>query len=107
MKILPVGAALFHADVQTGRQTDRRDEANSLKLYNDQRNTHVLNLFIYLLLSYMFQAFFWPIFRGRCTNSAVVQVSWLKCQCPRRHHTHHVGHYTILFKKARFLQNKI
>jgi hypothetical protein len=29
-----------------------------MKLFNDQRNTQVLNLFIYLLLPYMFRAFF-------------------------------------------------
>jgi hypothetical protein len=29
-----------------------------MKLYNDQRNTQVYNLFICLLLSYMFWAFF-------------------------------------------------
>jgi hypothetical protein len=29
-----------------------------MKLYNDQRNAQVFNLFIYLLLSYMFRAFF-------------------------------------------------
>jgi hypothetical protein len=46
-----------------------------IKLYNDQRNANVLNLFIYLLLSYMFRDFFYPIFRGRCTTSAVVQDS--------------------------------
>jgi hypothetical protein len=29
-----------------------------MKLYNDQRNAQVFNLFIYLLLPYMFRAFF-------------------------------------------------
>jgi len=29
MKIRPVGAELFHADGQTGRQTDRHDASNS------------------------------------------------------------------------------
>jgi hypothetical protein len=29
-----------------------------MKLYNDQRIAQVLNLFIYLLLPYMFRAFF-------------------------------------------------
>jgi hypothetical protein len=29
-----------------------------MKLYNDQRNAQVCNLFIYLLLPYMFRAFF-------------------------------------------------
>jgi hypothetical protein len=29
-----------------------------MKLYNDQRNAQVFNLFIYLLLPYMFQTFF-------------------------------------------------
>jgi hypothetical protein len=29
-----------------------------MKLYNDQRNAQVLNLFIYLLLPYIFRAFF-------------------------------------------------
>jgi hypothetical protein len=48
-----------------------------MKMYNDQRNAQVFNLFIYLLQPYMFRAFFEPIFRGRCTISAVVQVSWL------------------------------
>jgi hypothetical protein len=51
-----------------------------MKLYNDQRSAKVFNLFIYLLLPYMFRAFFWPIFRGRYTNSAVVQASWVWCQ---------------------------
>jgi hypothetical protein len=46
----------------------------SIKLYNDQRNAQVFNLFIYLILPYMIRAFFYPIFRGRCTISAVVQV---------------------------------
>jgi hypothetical protein len=31
---------------------------STLKLYIDQRNAQVYNLFIYLLLSYMFRAFF-------------------------------------------------
>jgi hypothetical protein len=31
-----------------------------MKLYNDQRNAHVFNLFIYLLLPYMFRALFKP-----------------------------------------------
>jgi hypothetical protein len=53
-----------------------------MKLCNDQRNAQVFNLFIYLRLSYMFRAFFKPIFRGRCTNSAVVQVCWVWCQRP-------------------------
>jgi hypothetical protein len=29
-----------------------------MKLYNDQRNSQVFNLFIYLLLPYVFRAFF-------------------------------------------------
>jgi hypothetical protein len=29
-----------------------------MELYNDQRNAHVFNLFIYLLLPYMFRALF-------------------------------------------------
>jgi hypothetical protein len=29
-----------------------------IKMYNDQRNEQVFNLFIYLLLPYMFRAFF-------------------------------------------------
>jgi hypothetical protein len=29
-----------------------------MKLYNDQRNANVFNLFIYLLVPYMFRAFF-------------------------------------------------
>jgi hypothetical protein len=53
-----------------------------MKLYNDQHNAHVLNLFIYLLLPYMFRAFLKPNFRGRCTNSAMVQVCWVLCQRP-------------------------
>jgi hypothetical protein len=52
----------------------------TLKLYNDQRNAQVFNLFIYLILPYMFRAFFWPIFRGRFTISAVVQVCWVWCK---------------------------
>jgi hypothetical protein len=51
-----------------------------LKLYNDQRNTQVFHLFIYLLLPYTFWAFFKSIFRGMCTDSAAVQVSWVWCQ---------------------------
>jgi hypothetical protein len=42
------------------------------KLYNDQRNAQVFNLFIHLLLSHVFWAFFKLIFRGKCTNSAVI-----------------------------------
>jgi hypothetical protein len=48
-----------------------------MKLYNDQRNAQLFNLFIYLLLPYMFRAYFYPSFRGRCTTSAVVQFSWV------------------------------
>ena len=33
MKILPVAAQLFHAGGKTDRQTDRRDEDNSLLLH--------------------------------------------------------------------------
>jgi hypothetical protein len=40
------------------------------------------NLFVYLLLPYMFRAFFYLIFKGRCTILAVVQVSWVWCQRP-------------------------
>jgi hypothetical protein len=29
-----------------------------MKLYNDQRNAQVFNLFVYLLLPYMFRAFY-------------------------------------------------
>jgi hypothetical protein len=36
-----------------------------VKSYNDQRNAQVFNLFMYLLLPYMFRAFLKPIFRGR------------------------------------------
>jgi hypothetical protein len=50
-----------------------------------------LYLFPYLLLPYMFRAFFKPVFRGRCTNSAVVLVFWVWCQRPG-----HVG--TVLFQ---------
>jgi hypothetical protein len=39
---------------------------------NDHRNAQVFHLFLYLILPYMFRTFFYPIFRGRCTNSAVV-----------------------------------
>jgi hypothetical protein len=53
-----------------------------MKLYNNQRNPQFLNLFFYLLLTYMFRAFSYPIIRGRCTYSAVVQVSWVWCQRP-------------------------
>jgi hypothetical protein len=53
-----------------------------MKLYNDQRNAQGFNLFICLLLPYMFRALFKPIFRGRCTNSAVIQVSWGGCERP-------------------------
>jgi hypothetical protein len=41
-----------------------------MKLCNDQRNAQFFNSFIYLLLTYMFRAFFQPIFRGRFTTSA-------------------------------------
>jgi hypothetical protein len=52
-----------------------------MKLYNDQRNApQFFNLSVYSLLPYMFRAFFQPIFRGRCTTSVVVQVSWIWCQ---------------------------
>jgi hypothetical protein len=54
----------------------------ALKLYNDQRNAQFFNLFIYLLLPYMFRVFYYPNFWGRCTTSAVVQVSWVWCQRP-------------------------
>jgi hypothetical protein len=53
-----------------------------VKLYDDQRNAQVFNIFIYLLPSYTFRAFFYSIFRGRCTISAVVQVSWVWFQRP-------------------------
>jgi hypothetical protein len=36
-----------------------------MKLYNDQRNVQVFNLFTYLFLPYMFRAFFEPIFLQR------------------------------------------
>jgi hypothetical protein len=35
-----------------------------MKIYNDQRNAHVFNLFIYLVLPYMFRAFFSPTVYG-------------------------------------------
>jgi hypothetical protein len=56
-----------------------------MKLYNDQHNAQVFNLrvFIHLLPPFMFRAFFKPIFRGKCTTSAVTQVSWVRCQRPR------------------------
>jgi hypothetical protein len=54
----------------------------AVNLYNDQRNAQVFNVFINLLLPYMFRAFVYPIFRGRCTVSAVVQVCWVWCQLP-------------------------
>jgi hypothetical protein len=53
-----------------------------MKLYNDKRTAQIFYLFIYLLLPYMFRAFFKPIFRGRFTNSAVVLVCWVWCQRP-------------------------
>jgi hypothetical protein len=53
-----------------------------MKLYNHQRNAQGFNLFIYLLLPYMFRSYIRPIFRGKCTTSAVVQVSWVWCQRP-------------------------
>jgi hypothetical protein len=62
-----------------------------MKLYNDQRNAQVFNLFIYFLLPNVFWAFFQPIFRGRCTNSAVIQVFWVWCQRPGAD----IIHYTI------------
>jgi hypothetical protein len=45
-----------------------------MKFYNDHRKARVFNVFIYLLVPYMFRAFFKPIFRSKCTNSAVVEV---------------------------------
>jgi hypothetical protein len=45
--------------------------------YNDQHNVQMFNLFIYLLLPYMFRAFFLPIFRGGYTTWAVVHVTWV------------------------------
>jgi hypothetical protein len=36
------------------------NKARLLKLYNDKRNAQVLNLFIYLLLPYMFRDFLKP-----------------------------------------------
>jgi hypothetical protein len=53
-----------------------------MELYNDQLNAQVFKfiLFICLLLPYMLRAFFYPIFRGKRTTSAVVQVSWVWCQ---------------------------
>jgi hypothetical protein len=41
-----------------------KDREFLMKLYNDQSNAKVLNLFIYLLLPYMFRDFFKPIFRA-------------------------------------------
>jgi hypothetical protein len=40
------------------------DSSDWERLYNDQRNVQVFNLFTSLLLPYMFRA----IFRGRCTS---------------------------------------
>jgi hypothetical protein len=48
---------LFSVDT-TAVQSVREYSSYLLKLYNDQRNAHVFNLFIHLLLPYMFQAFF-------------------------------------------------
>jgi hypothetical protein len=48
-----------------------------MELYNDQRNAQIFNLFVHLLLPYMFRALFKPIFRSKCANSAVVLVSWV------------------------------
>jgi hypothetical protein len=77
-----------------------------MKLYNDQRNAQVFSLFTYLLLTYMFQAFFYPIFRDRCTTLAVVQVCWVWCQ-RLGSDTIHVGHCTVSLQNARSLQHKI
>jgi hypothetical protein len=41
-----------------------------MKMYNDQRNAQVFNLFINLFLPYMFWAFFQAIFRGSCTPAS-------------------------------------
>jgi hypothetical protein len=37
-----------------------KDRAFGMKLYNDQRNAHVFNLFIYLLLPFLFRDLFKP-----------------------------------------------
>jgi hypothetical protein len=45
-----------------------------MKLYNRQRNAQGFNLFINLLLPYMFRAFFHPIYKSRRTTSTAVEV---------------------------------
>jgi hypothetical protein len=42
MKILPVGAELFHADLRIDRQTDRHDEAGSrLSHFCERAGEHI------------------------------------------------------------------
>jgi hypothetical protein len=51
----------YRCDVFGGlavRGTAVRVKQFFMELYNDQRNAQVFNLFIYLLLPYMFRAFF-------------------------------------------------
>jgi hypothetical protein len=74
-----------------------------MKLYNYQHNAQVFNLFVYLLLSYMFRAFFHPIFRGRCTTSAVVQAPWVGCHRPAEIEQRPL---TMGWKKARNMQGR-
>ena len=45
MKILTIGAKLFHAGRRTNRQTDRHDEANSRfsQFTNEPKTNNILN----------------------------------------------------------------
>jgi hypothetical protein len=54
---------------------------NNLRIMTNVMHRFVTYLSIYFCL-HMFRAFFKPIFKGRCTNSAVVQVCWVWCQHP-------------------------
>jgi hypothetical protein len=65
-------------------------------LYNDQRNAQVFNLFIYLLLPYVFRAFFSPF-----SEAGVQFRQWFKSPgygVSARALTPYVGHYTISFQ---------
>jgi hypothetical protein len=50
-----------------------RETEIRMKLYNDHCNAQVFNLIIYLLLSYMFRAFFYP-----SSETGVQLLQWFK-----------------------------
>jgi hypothetical protein len=57
-----------------------REFWNEIVQWPTQCTSFKFILCIYLLLPYMFRAFFQPILRGKRTTSAVVPVSWIWCQ---------------------------